>query len=92
MAVVGYEWLLILAFFAIILWYVSSRFGFGRKKKVLQSVIVSMARSRQGITMDDIIMNARVTADEAHKAVQELVSKNVLKMEQKEGRTLYTAV
>ena len=68
------------------------RIGFGGRKKLLQGVIVSLARSENGVTLDEIMMHAQITAEEANSVVRELVSRNVLRIEQKNRRTVYSAV
>jgi len=54
-----------------------------------ESVIIALIRSKNGTTLDDIIITAHITAEEADKQVKALMARNVIKIEQREGRTYY---
>ncbi len=62
-----------------------------RKRNLREAITVSLVRSRGAITMDDIILNVHITASEANKIVQDLISKRVIRVEDKEGKTFYTS-
>lgn len=61
------------------------------RRKATESVIVSIVRARNGATLDDVIIGAHISSKDAGRFVQDLMSKNVIKMQEKDGKTVYVS-
>jgi predicted transcriptional regulator len=81
----GAEWLLLFTLFAVILIVIWRR----RKEKVLESIVLALVRNKNGTTIDEIIIGAHVSADEAIKVLRKLIAKGVIKTEDRDGKTIY---
>ena len=81
----GAEWLLLFTLFAIILIVIWRR----RKEKVLESIVLALVRNKNGTTIDEIIIGAHISADEAIKVLRKLIAKGVIKTENRDGKTIY---
>jgi len=62
-----------------------------RRREIIENVIISIIRSRNGATLDDIIIGAHISSKEASKYIQELIARNVIKVQEKDGKTVYTS-
>jgi DNA-binding MarR family transcriptional regulator len=60
-----------------------------RRTKVTESVVLALIRSKDGATLDDIILGAHISSDEAVKVVRRLLAKGVIRVERSEGNTVY---
>jgi predicted transcriptional regulator len=85
MVIQGAEWLLLFTLFAVILIVIWRR----RKEKVLESIVLALARNKNGTTIDEIIIGAHISADEAIKVLRKLIAKGVIKTEDRDGKTIY---
>lgn len=85
MMIQGAEWLLLFTLFAVILIVIWRR----RKEKVLESIVLALVRNKNGTTIDEIIIGAHVSADEAIKVLRKLIAKGVIKTEDRDGKTIY---
>jgi predicted transcriptional regulator len=85
MVVQGAEWLLLFTLFAVILIVIWRR----RKEKVLESIVLALVRNKNGTTIDEIIIGAHISADEAIKVLRKLIAKGVIKTEDRDGKTIY---
>ncbi len=88
MVLVGWGWVIItVAILSVIVIVIVRKRS--SSKKLVESVILSIIRSRNGATLDDIIVGAHISSDEAAKYVQALIAKNVIKVQEKDGKTIY---
>jgi predicted transcriptional regulator len=62
-----------------------------QKRNTTESVIISLVRSRNGVSLDDVIIGAHISSDEANRYMQQLISRNALKTENKDGKTMYVS-
>jgi predicted transcriptional regulator len=85
MVIQGAEWLLLFTLFAVILVVIWRR----RKEKVLESIVLALVRNKNGTTIDEIIIGAHISADEAIKVLRKLIAKGVIKTEDRDGKTIY---
>jgi predicted transcriptional regulator len=85
MVIQGAEWLLLFTLFAVILIIFWRR----RKEKVLESIVLALVRNKNGTTIDEIIIGAHISADEAIKVLRKLIAKGVIKTEDRDGKTIY---
>jgi predicted transcriptional regulator len=85
MMIQGAEWLLLFTLFAVILIVIWRR----RKEKVLESIVLALVRNKNGTTIDEIIIGAHISADEAIKVLRKLIAKGVIKTEDRDGKTIY---
>jgi predicted transcriptional regulator len=85
MVIQGAEWLLLFTLFAVILIVIWRR----RKEKVLESIVLALVRNKNGTTIDEIIIGAHISADEAIKVLRKLIAKGVIKTEDRDGKTIY---
>ena len=83
----GLEWLLLVIIIVIVI--VIWRYISWRRDKVTESVILSIIRSKNGATIDDLIIGAHISADKAYMIVRKLIAKGVIKVGEREGRTIY---
>jgi predicted transcriptional regulator len=60
-----------------------------RKRRITESVILSLIRSKNGVTIDDVIIGAHVSADEAGALLRKLLARGILRVEEKNGKTIY---
>jgi predicted transcriptional regulator len=60
-----------------------------KKRIVTESVVLSLIRSRNGATIDDIILGAHISADEAGATLRRLLSKGVIRVEERDEKTIY---
>jgi len=77
----------IIALLIAVVWTI--RYLRKKKERELESVIISIVRSQNGATIDDIIINVHVSADKAGKILRKLVSQGILKIEERDGKTYY---
>lgn len=85
MVIQGAEWLLLFTLFAVILVVIWRR----RKEKVLESIVLALVRNKNGTTIDEKIIGAHISADEAIKVLRKLIAKGVIKTEDRDGKTIY---
>jgi predicted transcriptional regulator len=85
MVIQGAEWLLLFTLFAVILIVIWRR----RKEKVLESIVLALVRNKNGTIIDEIIIGAHISADEAIKVLRKLIAKGVIKTEDRDGKTIY---
>ena len=85
MVIQGAEWLLLFTLFAVILIVIWRR----RKEKVLESIVLALVRNKNGTTIDEIIIGAHISADEAIKVLRKLIARGVIKTEDRDGKTIY---
>jgi predicted transcriptional regulator len=85
MVIQGADWLLLFTLFAVILIVIWRR----RKEKVLESIVLALVRNKNGTTIDEIIIGAHISADEAIKVLRKLIAKGVIKTEDRDGKTIY---
>jgi predicted transcriptional regulator len=84
MAIAGLEWIIlfvVVIVIVIVIWR--------RRTKVTESVVLALIRSKDGATLDDIILGAHISSDEAVKVVRKLLAKGVIRVERSEGKTVY---
>jgi predicted transcriptional regulator len=81
-------WVLLLIICAYLLYYILIKRP-QKEKKARESVILSIIRSRNGATIDDIIIGAHLSAEEASNELNRLLSKGVVKSVEREGKTYY---
>jgi len=84
MAIQGLEWIIIfvvVVVIAVVIWR--------RRTKVTESVVLALIRSKDGASLDDIILGAHISSDEAVKVVRKLLAKGVIRIEKSDGRTVY---
>jgi predicted transcriptional regulator len=86
--IIGTEWLFLLPLLIVIIIVIRTYLE-RRKRKKLESVILSLIRSRNGATLDDIIIGAYISSEDAHKYMQDLIVKNLIKVKEKDGKTIY---
>jgi len=82
-------WVLLLICASYLLYYILIKRPKEKKKKVRESVILSIIRSRNGATVDDIIIGAHLSAEEASSELRSLLSKGVIKSVEREGKIYY---
>jgi predicted transcriptional regulator len=87
MAVQGVEWLVALVGLIIIIVFLW-RWRL-RKRRVIESLVLSVIRARNGATLDDVILWAHISADEAGEILRKFLAKGILKLEEKDGQTIY---
>lgn len=80
--------LFIILLFVLLPYYLYARYRSNRRK-VTESVVLSMIRSRNGATLDEIIIGAHISSEEANKIIQKLIASNVLKSLDKDGKTFF---
>jgi predicted transcriptional regulator len=85
MVIQGAEWLLLFTLFAVILIVIWRR----RKEKVLESIVLALVRNKNGTTINEIIIGAHISADEAIKVLRKLIANGVIKTEDRDGKTIY---
>lgn len=84
MPIAGLEWIIlfvVVIVIVIVIWR--------RRTKVTESVVLALIRSKDGATLDDIILGAHISSDEAVKVVRKLLAKGVIRVERSEGKTVY---
>ena len=89
MAVAGLEWLSITILIIVILvagLYIGRQ---RQKRKITESVVLTLIRSKDGATLDDIILGAHVSSDEASEVLRKLLAKGVIRMEKSNGKIFY---
>jgi predicted transcriptional regulator len=79
-------WVLLLIICAYLLYYILIK---RPKERARESIILSIIRSRNGATIDDIIIGAHLSAEEASNELNRLLSKGVVKSVEREGKTYY---
>jgi predicted transcriptional regulator len=87
MAIQGIEWLAIPAVIiviAVLLWRLRLKKG-----RVIENVVLSLIRSKNGATLDDIIIGAHISADDASAILRKFLAKGVLKVDERDGKTIY---
>jgi predicted transcriptional regulator len=87
MAVQGVEWPVALVGLIIIIVFLW-RWRLG-KRRVIESLVLSVIRARNGATLDDVILGAHISADEAGEILRKFLAKGILKLEEKDGQTIY---
>jgi predicted transcriptional regulator len=83
----GVEYLLLFILFVVILiviWRI-----WRRREKVTESVVLALIRSKNGTTLDEIILGAHISTDEAIKVLRKLIARGVIKTEDRDGKTIY---
>jgi len=60
-----------------------------RREKVTESVVLALIRSKNGTTLDEIILGAHISTDEAIKVLRKLIARGVIKTEDRDGKTIY---
>jgi len=58
----------------------------------MEGIITSHMRLKESLTLNDIAANAHITPGEANKFVQGLISRNVVKAQERERKAIYTLV
>lgn len=81
------EWLVLLSLFVVIVLIIKAVIS--RREKVIESVILSLIRSKNGATIDDIILTAHLSSEKANKEINKLLSRGVIKAIEREGKTYY---
>ncbi|MGD0331001.1 MAG: hypothetical protein ABSB40_11290 [Nitrososphaeria archaeon] len=82
--------IIIIFIIIIIIAYLLYRlFSIGPRERELESVILSTIRSRNGATMDDIIIGAHISSEKASQETRKLIARGVIKTVDKEGKTFY---
>ncbi|MEM3872500.1 MAG: hypothetical protein QXE05_08070 [Nitrososphaeria archaeon] len=61
------------------------------RERVRESIVLSIIRSRNGATIDDIIIGAHLSSNEANKELRKLLSRGVIKTVEREGKTYYVS-
>jgi predicted transcriptional regulator len=84
MAIAGLEWIILFVVVIVIVIVIRRR-----RTKVTESVVLALIRSKDGATLDDIILGAHISSDEAVKVVRKLLAKGVIRVERSEGKTVY---
>jgi predicted transcriptional regulator len=51
--------------------------------------VLALVRNKNGTTIDEIIIGAHISADEAIKVLRKLIAKGVIKTEDRDGKTIY---
>lgn len=60
-----------------------------KRRRVIESVVLSLIRSKNGATIDDVIIGAHISTDEAGTVLRRLLAKGILKVEERNGKTIY---
>jgi predicted transcriptional regulator len=84
MAIAGLEWIILFVVVIVIVIVIRRR-----RTKVTESVVLALIRSKDGATLDDIILGAHISSDEAVKVVRKLLAKGIIRVERSEGKTVY---
>jgi predicted transcriptional regulator len=71
----------------IVIWRI-----WGRREKVSESVVLALIRTKNGTTLDDIILGAHISTDEAVKILRKLIARGVIKTENRDGKTIYKVI
>jgi len=87
MAIVGLEWFILFMLFIVVVVIVVVIWR--RRAKVTESVVLALIRSRNGATLDDIILEAHISSDDAIKVVRKFLAKGVIRVEKSDGKTVY---
>ncbi|MEM3871725.1 MAG: hypothetical protein QXE05_04140 [Nitrososphaeria archaeon] len=59
------------------------------RERVRESIVLSIIRSRNGATVDDIIIGAHLSSKEASEELKKLLSRGIIKTVEREGKTYY---
>jgi len=62
----------------------------GKKKKLIQNVILALLRTKKEASLDDIVIATHASLDEINDALMELIAHGVIKPVNKNGETYYT--
>jgi len=52
-------------------------------------VVLALIRSKDGATLEDIILGAHISSDEASEVLRKLLAKGVIRMEKSNGKIFY---
>jgi predicted transcriptional regulator len=80
------EFLLLSVLFVVILLIVIWR---RRREEVTENVVLALIRSKNGTTLDEIIIGAHISTNEAIKVLRKLIARGVIKTEDRDGKTIY---
>ncbi len=89
MALQGLEWFIVPFVVMIVIIVLFWRWRLRKRRRVLENVILSIIRSRNGATLDDIIVGAYISADEASEILRKYLAKGILRLEDRDGKTIY---
>jgi len=60
-----------------------------KRRQAIESVVLSLIRSRHGATIDDIIIGAHISAEEASAIIRKFMAKGIIKLEERDEKTIY---
>jgi predicted transcriptional regulator len=80
------EFLLLSVLFVVILLIVIWR---RRREEVTENVVLALIRSKNGTTLDEIIIGAHISTNKAIKVLRKLIARGVIKTEDRDGKTIY---
>jgi predicted transcriptional regulator len=80
------EFLLLSVLFVVILLIAIWR---RRREEVTENVVLALIRSKNGTTLDEIIIGAHISTNEAIKVLRKLIARGVIKTEDRDGKTIY---
>jgi len=86
MMITPVEFLLLLVLLVVMLLLI---IWWRRREKVTESVVLALIRSKNGTTLDEIILGAHISTDEAIKVLRKLIARGVIKTEDRDGKTIY---
>jgi predicted transcriptional regulator len=82
------QYILIVAFIVVLL--IIAVIVRDQRRKSNRQLVLSIIRAKDGATIDDIIVQARLSPESATNYVNELISNHVVKIQDKDGKTFYT--
>jgi predicted transcriptional regulator len=58
-----------------------------RRERMIENLILALIRSKNGTTIDDIIITVHISAEKAIKKLNKLIARGVVKATEREGKT-----
>lgn len=86
--IAGMEWFWLLLLIVIVAYFIYFLIEKSRER-VRESVVLSIIRSKNGATIDDIIVGAHLSSKETSEELKKLLSRGVIKTVEREGKTYY---
>ncbi len=81
------EWLIIIVIIVLAYYFLVRRLRKERERR--ESLILAIIRSRNGATIDELIMGTHLSSETVSKELERLIAKGVIKTSEKEGKTYY---